>query len=70
MKITDKDYNELKKAMNTDDMLKAWYKKQGASKERFAWDMLHTSLYNTNKLYKYLDDSHIQTALFKIIGEY
>ena len=70
MKIKQEDYNELKKAINIDSMIKALYKKQGASKERFAWDMLHTSLYDTRILYKYLDDSHIQTALFKIVGEY
>ena len=70
MKITDKDYNELKKAMVINDDLKAFYKRYGRSKERFAWDMLHISFYDTNKLYKYLNDSNIQTALFKIIGEY
>ena len=74
MKITDKDYNELKQVIMTDkklnDELKRIYKKAGLSKERLAWDILHLSNYDTKALYSYLDDSNIQTALFKIIGEY
>ena len=49
---------------------KKMYLQAGYSKERFAWDMLWVSDFKTAALYQYLCDSHIQTALYRIVGEY
>jgi hypothetical protein len=43
------------------------YCARGLSEERFRWDCLHASGYNTRPLYAYLHDSHIDTALRRII---
>lgn len=79
MKIKPEHYEVLKTKMQKtlDDNLgiKERYKRKGLSKERFAWDICYATQSDLTSficgiLYKYLDDSHIQTALFKIIGEY
>lgn len=52
------------------------YQYLGHSHMRYRWDMLHISPINNAKscfflsdvLYKYLDDTHIDTALKKILG--
>ena len=44
------------------------YRVVGHSDERFRWDCLHLSDFNTRPLYLYLTDSHIDTALRRIIG--
>ena len=83
MKIKSEDFKVLQDAMqetiNKHPNAKGVYKGQGLTKTRYAWDMLHyTEIdgYNSStqficdRLYKYLNDTHINTALFKIIGEY
>jgi hypothetical protein len=45
----------------------AVYKGKGLSAQRYRWDLLHASRFDTNQLYKAgLNDSHIDTALRKI----
>lgn len=34
---------------------------------RYRWDLLHASRFDTCNLYRYLDDSHIDTALRAIV---
>jgi len=74
MKIKKADFEDIKKrvldVLAKEPEAKAFYKSMGYSKERFAWDAFHTAGINITPLYEYLHDSHIQTALFKIIGEY
>lgn len=70
MKITQSDYEDLKQAIETavkkyPDAL-AFYRQRTLNDERYRWDMLHVSGFNTSRLYEYLDDSHIDTALRKI----
>lgn len=60
----------LEKVLKIFPDIQRTYKRQGFSKERFAWDLLWDSKFDTSELYTYLNDSHIQTALFKIIGDY
>ena len=53
--------------------LKIRYKNEKLSKERFAWDIFWACIdvfFAQKVLYQYLNDSHIETALFKIIGDY
>ena len=75
MKIKELHYNELKEAFKIiSPTAKHRYKKEGLSTERYVWDcfwtLCDTKAIDPQNLYTYLDDSHIQTALFKIIGEY
>ena len=74
MKIKPQHYAALKedivKVMKNFPGIKSSYKAAGFSKERFAWSLLHVAKIDTKMLYAYLEDSHIQTALFKIIGNY
>ena len=80
MKMLDKDYRELKTAINKvlrqyptvrSDYAKA---KHSATRLRFdlyykAQDLGHIARDYTNRLRKYLNDSHIETALKKILKE-
>ena len=78
MRIKEKHYQELKKSIddrlnvnNNRVVITDHYKNLGLSKERFAWDLFYNTAEGLiNKLTVYLNDSHIQTALFKIIREY
>jgi hypothetical protein len=50
----------------------AWrdrYKADGLSDMRFRWDCLHISRFDVCSLYAYLNDSHIDTALKRIVKE-
>jgi hypothetical protein len=75
MKITKKDFQELKDAINsisfpgnlTLAQMRQKYVLQKFSMTRFVWDCLWVSGYDTTKLYKYLNDAHIETALKKIL---
>jgi len=74
MKITREDFKRLSYVI-IDTLeglpnIKDKYKLAGLTKERFAWDILWESKFDVSPLYDYLNDSHIQTALFKIVGEY
>ena len=44
------------------------YLEQDMTTERFRWDVLHASGFNTRALYDYLDDAHIDAALRRITG--
>jgi len=74
MKIKKEHFDIMKKSivkfLTSRPELKEHYKKEGLSKERFAWDVLFASVdlgFVNKVLYRYLKDAHIQTALFKII---
>lgn len=73
MKIKPDDYASLKAAI--DKTLHAFpckreeYAAAGMSDTRFAWDLLHASKYPTGELYRYLNDSHITTALLHILKD-
>ena len=72
MKITKEDYKRLSDVLQPvlrarpDLYLK--YKSEGFSDMRFNWDMMYVSKFDTCSLYSYLNDTHINTALAKIIG--
>ena len=75
MKITTQHYDKLKTEMDkvVNDDVKATYKANGLSKIRFAWDVLHAIVpidFVCKDLYEYLDDSHINTAILRIVGKY
>jgi len=72
MKMTKEDYEKLKSSINSlfsitslEDS-KRLYIIKGYSMERFRWDCLHHSDFDTNRLYNYLNDKHIDTALRRI----
>jgi hypothetical protein len=67
MKMTKFHFNELSGLIK---ITMAETPNPGHSRQRYAWDMLWASGYDTSVLYEYLNDSHIETALFKIVGEY
>jgi hypothetical protein len=73
MKIKQEDYNNLKAAIKKSHLFnpehKQKYENEGFTDERYRWDCLWTSKYNFNYLYKYLNDSHIDTALKSIVNE-
>ena len=47
------------------------HKAYGLSAERFRWDVLHASTFDSNRLYNEgLNDSHIDTALRQILTYY
>lgn len=82
MKMKKEHYEKIKKAMEEAiakyPKEKEFYKEQNFSKERYAWDIYHASVidgipsskYSCKVLYEYLNDSHITTALLRIVGEY
>jgi len=43
------------------------YHSQGLSDTRFMWDILRVSSFNPTRLYHYLNDNHIESALKRII---
>lgn len=44
------------------------YRAAGRSDKHFRWDCLHFSGFNVRPLYSYLNDSHIDTALRRIVN--
>jgi len=75
LKITQEDYDAIRDAITP--LLKAHptaydeYKKRGFSDMRYNWDILTKSGYmrdNAGRLYKYLNDDHINAALASILG--
>lgn len=70
MKIKQSDYLKLEDFIN--QTIKAYpgikesYQERQLSSERLRWDLLHFSRFDTNILYEYLNDNHIDTALRKI----
>lgn len=76
MKMTTKHYNFIKlqfQCLKIEDCLENYQTiKAESKKKRLAWDMVRACNLNQfvcDELYKYLNDSHIETALLKIIHE-
>ena len=80
MKITPQDYADLKAAIvgifgnrKLADIA-AMYKDNGLSEKRFRWDLLYSvqSVVRQpifDRMYKYANDTHIDTALRRIVKE-
>jgi len=77
MKITKELYSELEKAIDSvftgpvapKEEFHKRYNAQGLSDMRFNWDCLYRSKFPIQKLYDAgLNDTHINTALAKILG--
>jgi hypothetical protein len=70
LKITDEDYAALAtsviKAAKTQPSY-ASYKDKNLSDMRYNWDMFRASKFDINRLYNYLNDSHINAALASIL---
>lgn len=45
------------------------YTNAGLTLNRYRWDALHASGFDTRPLYEYLNDSHIETALRNVLPE-
>ncbi len=72
MKITKQDYSLLKTAIAAVEskITLAEYRKEGLSDTRYRWDLFHLAAHKNSELYRLnLDDSHIDTALRKIVKE-
>ena len=72
MKISKGDYEKLKEAIapHNSIFLRDTYEALGYSDERYRWDLLHRSGFKISILYNQgLNDSHIDTALKRIIKE-
>lgn len=71
MKIKAEDYAALKLAFSRYNLAEIYnrYERMEYSPERCRWDILHASGFDTATLYTYLNDSHIDTALRRIIWE-
>ena len=73
MKMSPQDFNALHAAIAARFTLTDYvaiherYRERQLSDQRFRWDMLHASEFDTAKLYASgLSDAHIDTALRKI----
>lgn len=73
MKILESDLSALREAIApiivAHPEARAQYREAGLSEERYRWDILHASRFNTATLYAYLDDSNIDSALRAILGK-
>jgi len=76
LKIKEKDYKELKQAIQktiekiTRKRLKEAISKFSPSPKKLCWDMLTLSRYDTRELYTYLNDNNIETAMKHILKEF
>ncbi len=81
MKITPEDYADLKESCDlrisrlsdypTYVAAVMAYSIDGLSPERFRWDLFHSAVGGTHlfhRLYRYLNDAQIDTALRRITG--
>jgi hypothetical protein len=72
MKMTQLDFDILKSKI--DETLKQYpklkeeYKQIGLSNMRFNWDLARLAKIDICAYYSYLDDTHINTALAKAVG--
>jgi len=70
MKMRPNHYDALKKTIerivDKYPEIYGYYKDNNLSEERYGWDLLHLSKFDTGVLYEYLSDCHIDTALRKI----
>ena len=73
MKMTTSDYLSLKRQIKQtlEETGASWeeYQKSGLSHTRWRWDLLWHCDTITPRLYQYLDDAHIDTALRKATKE-
>jgi len=72
MKITAQDFAQLEAMVKTKDtdFYRSRYAAAGLSTTRYQWDLVRASgamSFVCDVLYKYLNDSHIQTALNRIV---
>jgi len=67
MKMTPADYQTLATALADKTLSWPLYAKAGLSPTRYRWDCLHASGVNLGPLYVYLDDTHITTALRRLV---
>ena len=71
LKIKKEHYISLQQSINLclekRPNLRKEYINNGLSDERFRWDVLWLSGFNTSILYDYLNDTHIDTALKHIL---
>ena len=65
MLIKQTDYADLERAIAP--LIALHPKPSAMTDERYRWDLLHASSATTGHLYRYLNDSHIDTALAKIV---
>ena len=76
MKMTEADYQFM--LAKIESTVKQWpmrlqvyadrYREAGKSEERFRWDVLYAAKVDVCPMYSYLSDTHIDTALKKIIA--
>ena len=70
MKMLQSHYNKLSELVNAyllnNPHSHRRYTAAGLSDERWRWDLLWSSGFDTRKFYSYLKDSHIDTALRQI----
>lgn len=76
MKMRPDQYADIRAAMTRKlgevPQAFAEYETAGLSRVRLAWDVLRASIGDKGicALYSYLNDTHIQTAILKIVNEY
>jgi hypothetical protein len=72
MKMLDTDFQGLSNSINAVvsnfPNVSILYKKNGLTHERYRWDVFYVSKIDKKLFYEYLNDSHIDTALRKILG--
>lgn len=74
MKIRPEDLDALRRAI--EKVIERFpsasriYQEKNMSLNRYRWDLLHASDMDKNRLYMYLNDAHIETALRRIIPEF
>ena len=77
MKITPTDYATMLSACKAardkqPQHIPQTYAEHGIGKDhgmRFRWDLLHASGFDTCSLYHYANDTHIDTALRRIVAD-
>lgn len=69
MKVNKHDYDALRVAVLSKHSkdIQHNYREQGLSDKRYRWDLLWASKFNFGAMYDYCNDTHIDTALRKII---
>ena len=82
MKMTRRDFSDLSSLLDsvlqrtelaTWEQMRHFYKAQGLTPERCRWDCFHgipqeRRVALTHRLYAYLNDTHIDTALRRIVN--
>ena len=76
LKMTDEDFQSMAQAVlavvKKHPQAYAEYKAKGLSDQRYNWDVLRASVWFTgdtmNRMYSYLNDSHINAAVAAVLG--